>query len=123
VEELESNARMESFQNWYNIYYKEFEGKSNGKQQLEMWIMNQLKIKYHDNTMIGGCIGELLNDIISKLLENMQKRSKDNQRLHLTKSRPEKDMHSNRRVVGDYYVIQSDHAGKPIGWASYNVST
>ena len=88
VEELESNCTMENFQNWYNIYYKEFEVKSNGKKDAETRIMQDLNIMYHDNTTNGGCVGKMLSEVLSKLLENIQKQSRDKQRLHLTKSRP-----------------------------------
>jgi hypothetical protein len=127
VEELESNPKMESFQNWYSIYYEQFEKSSGGKKDAEYNIMSELKVRYHDNTMTGGCVGELLNEVISKLLETMQKRSKEKQGLRLTKSRPgaekEKDGSArNRRTKGDYFIIRSDPSHKMIDWHFFNVS-
>jgi hypothetical protein len=120
--ELESNPRMESFQNWYHIYYKDFEGKCNGKREGETRLMNDLNIVYHDYSLSGGCVGELLNEVMAKLLENLQKRSRDKQRLHLTKSRPGKELGNARRVSGDYFIIRSDGNGKNLGCDYYNVS-
>jgi hypothetical protein len=122
LEELESNPTMESFQRWYNIYYREWEVRSNGKKETEEKIMRELNVKYSDNTTSGGCIGELMGETVSKMLESVQKRSREKQQLHLTKSRPGKENGITRRMPGDYFIIRSDTSGKIIGWDSYNVS-
>jgi hypothetical protein len=120
MEELESNPRMSSFQNWYYIYYKDFEVKSSGKKDAESKIMNQLKIQYQDGSTTGGCVGELLNEVVSKLLENIQKRSRAKQQLHLTKSSPRGG--GSRRSNGTYYIIRSNGNGKMLEADEYNVS-
>ena len=47
LKELGSNARMESFQNWYNMCYKERETKMNGKQDAESNLLKELNIMTH----------------------------------------------------------------------------
>jgi hypothetical protein len=120
MEELESNPRMSNFQNWYYIYYKDFEVKSSGKKDAESKIMKELKITYPDGSTTRGCIGELLNEVISKLLENIQKRSRAKQQLHLTKSSPRGG--GSRRSNGTYYIIRSNENGKMVDADEYNVS-
>jgi hypothetical protein len=91
--------------------------------EAEVRIMCDLQLTYPDNSQSGGCIGELLTEVMSKLLENLQKRSRDKQCLHLTKSRPGKDLNKNgRRNIGDYFIVRSDKNHKIIGWDNYNVS-
>jgi hypothetical protein len=122
LEALESNPRMESFQNWYDIYYGQFEEKKTGKKEAESKIMMELNVKYHDNTTSGGCVAELLGEVMSKLLENVQKRSREKQRLHLTKSRPANEKKEARRDTGDYFIIHTDPKGKERASYSFNVS-
>jgi hypothetical protein len=121
--ELESNSKMESFQNWYKIFYEDYETKNGGKKDAERRIMEDLKIKYLDDTVSGGCVGDLLNEVIAKLVETMQKRSKEKQGIHLTKSRPEdKETGRTRRKDGDYFIIRSDSKKKMTDWYFFNVS-
>ena len=61
-------------------------------------------------------------EVMSKLLETIQKRSKDKQGLHLVKSRPGPETSTKRRVEGDYFIISSDSQNKMIGWSAFNVS-
>jgi hypothetical protein len=129
VRELETNPRMESFQNWYNICYKDREIKAHGKQDTETNLLKELKIQYHDQSLGGGCVGELLAEVQSKLIEQIQTRSRNTQCLHLVKSRPSgKDdlfkkttMNEKRRGVGMYYIIRSDSKGKIIDYTDFNV--
>jgi hypothetical protein len=122
LEVLESNCTMESFQNWYEIYYKDFDIKGTGKRDNEEIIMKDLKVRYNDGTTTEGCVGELLMEVMSKLLETIQKRSKDKQGLHLVKSRPGPETSTKRRVEGDYFIVSSDSQNKMIGWSAFNVS-
>jgi hypothetical protein len=124
LEELESNSTMRSFQNWFHIYYRDFDVRGSGKGEAEASIMNELKIRYKDGNVSGGCMGELFMDVLSKLLENVQKRSREKQGLHVTKSRPGKEsLGDKRRVSGDYFIIRSDKKKNVIDWTPFNVST
>jgi hypothetical protein len=126
--ELESNPRMESFQNWYNICYKETEIKSSGKRDAESKILKDLKVQYHDKTTVDGCVGIMLAEVMSKQLEYIQTRARTKMRLHLVKSRPsgaEKGggiPGGQRRGTGMYYIIESAKNGKMIEYTAYNVS-
>lgn len=86
--ELESNPRMENFQNWYNICYKDTEIKSAGKREAESKILKSLKVQYHDKTMVDGCVGVMLAEVMSKQLEYIQTHARNKMCLHLVKSRP-----------------------------------
>jgi hypothetical protein len=122
LEVLESNCTMESFQNWYAVYYKDFDIDATGKKDNEEIIMKDLKVQYQDGTVTEGCVGELLMEVMSKLLENIQKRSKDKQGLHVVKSRPGKEEEKKRRKVGDYFIVRSDRQNKIVDWSAFNVS-
>jgi hypothetical protein len=130
VEELESNSKMESFQNWYNVCYKENEIKGHAKLEAEGDIMKGLNLTYHDNTVSKGCVLELVSEVMSKMLEQIQSKSRYKQGLHLTKSRPSKKLEETnilskgtiRRDNGCYYIIRSDRMGRFLDFESYNVS-
>ena len=128
VQELESNSTMKSFQNWYNVCYKDTDVKRDGKAEAEAKIMKNLGIKYDDGSTSGGCVGELLSDQLNKQLEKIQTRSRNKQRLHLVKSRPAVAKAGKgrkpgaRRVAGEYYIVCSDSKNNPLEWHSFNVS-
>jgi hypothetical protein len=142
VEELESNSTMRNFQNWYNICYKETDCKMDGKTVAEARIMNDLKLKYTDETITGGCVGKLLSDLLNKELGKLQGRSRNKQRLHLVKSRPaavteggkskkrtaaandssKSRKNGVRRSAGEYFVVRSNGSGDPLDWTGFNVS-
>jgi hypothetical protein len=130
VQELESNSTMQNFQNWYTICYRDTDIKSAGKLDAETKIMNNLAIVYHDNTVTGGCVGDLLSEQINKQLGKIQNRSRNKQLLHLVKSRPQSSVRETpgmnrkpglRRTAGEYFVVRSDRSGKPVEWSGYNV--
>ena len=121
LDELDSNPRVSNFQNWYNICYRDTDVKSQGREIAEKKCMESMNIKYTDGTNSGGCVGELITDVHGKLMEQLQKRSKQKQNLHLVKSRPSRSL-SIRRKLGDYYVVRSDHStGRMIDFIQYNV--
>jgi hypothetical protein len=131
VKELESNSTMESFQNWYKVCYGDRDIKTGGKSEVEERIMKAVGVKYHDNTTTGGCVGELLSEVLSKQIEKIQSRSKSKQQLHLVKSKPPKSVKETfgmdkksaaRRKEGEYYIVRSDSQGRPIEFSGYNVS-
>jgi hypothetical protein len=130
LQELESNPRMESFLNWYNICYKDTDVKDTVRDCAEGSIMREIGLKYTDDTMTGGCIGELILETQLKLMEQINNRSKAKQRLHLVRSRPtnagkEEDggmRTSDRRKIGDFFIVRSDGKGKAVSWKSFNVS-
>lgn len=143
LEELESNSRMESFVNWYNICYKEMDARHNVRNTAESRIMQELGLTYtggggstSGSPTTGGCVGDLMLEIQGKLMEQMNNRSKAKQGLHLVKSRPtfsnvNKETNANmdgtkgnsRWNIGDFYVVKSDGEGKPIDWKAFNVSS
>lgn len=94
--------------------------------------MRELKIKYQDNTLSGGCLGDLFLAESSNLIETIVNRSRSKQNLHIVKSRPikgEEEQESGtiqargKRVVGDFYVVRSDpRNGKAICFKRFNVS-
>ena len=127
AQELESNATMESFQNWYNVCYKDTDVKSDGKSEAESKIMKALNLKYDDGSTTGGCVGDLLSEQLNKQLEKIQNRSRNKQRLHLVKSRPAvaKDngrKPGSRRTAGEYYIVRSDNQNNTLEWSAFNVS-
>jgi hypothetical protein len=130
TQELESNPKMESFQNWYNICYKDTEIKSSGKRDAETNILKELKVQYHDKTTVDGCVGVMLAEVMSKQLEYIQSRARTKMQLHLVKSRPsgrEREgmlrVGGPRRGTGMYYIIESSKTGKMIDYNEYNVSS
>jgi hypothetical protein len=125
--ELESNPRMESFLNWYNICYKDTDIKMNVRNGPEQDVMRVLKLKYHDDTTAGGCVGDLILEVQRKLMEQLNNRSRAKQSLHLVKSRPTFDdknrkSKNERRNLGDFYIVKSDKDGKAESWTVFNVS-
>jgi hypothetical protein len=133
LQELESNSKVESFVNWYNICYKENDtcGTSK-KREGEACMMRDLKIKYQDNTNTGGCLGELFLAECSNLIETIVSRSRTKQNLHIVKSRPIKgeeeyvfgqSHQKGKRAVGDFYVVRSNpRDGKAVTYRKFNVS-
>jgi hypothetical protein len=122
LKELECNPKMESFQNWYNVFYREMDMNGVGKKNIESELMKECNLMYHDGTVEGGCVGELVSVQISKEQEKIQSRSRSKQRLHLVKSYPGKDRKQNRRATGEYYIIHSAADGSIFGFEKYNVS-
>ena len=132
ITELGSNPKMESFQNWYGLCYKDTEMKGPGKHDAETSIMKEMNIQYFDMSKANGCLGKLLSYVASKEQETIQRKSKANQCLHLVKSQPKgKNLlaqvdksarNSTRRTGGDYYIVRSDSKGKAISHCKYNVS-
>jgi hypothetical protein len=127
LEELDSNPRMESFLNWYNICYKEMDARHNVRNAWEGQIMRELSLKYNDGSTIGGCVGDLLLETQGKLMEQLNNRSKAKQGLHLVKSRPtfKSDYTikpTTRRNIGDFYIVMSDLEGKSESCKQFNVS-
>ena len=50
---------MDSFQNWYNLCYKEGKNNRNVEFEYEVRMMLDLKVQYLDNTLVGRCVGDL----------------------------------------------------------------
>ena len=130
LKEMETNARMESFQNFYNLCYKEAEYNKNVKSEYESRMMLDLKVQYLDNTLVGGCVGDLVQKLTSEIVENIQFRSKSAQGLHVVKSKRKladdgknQLQGSSRRKPGDYYIVRSNPIGKVISYDCYNVRT
>jgi hypothetical protein len=123
IQELSSNATMENFQMWYALCYKDSESGADAKKEAEAALMKEMKITYHDNTMVDGCVGHLRVDTVSTLMERLQGKSKSKQCLHLVKSKPggESEMKGKRRGRGDYYVIRSGKNGKMLSISTHNV--
>jgi hypothetical protein len=127
MEELESNQRMESFVTWYNICYKDTDMKVDVHNQREQDLMRELKLKYHDDTTVGGCVGDLILELQRKLTEQLNNRSKARQGLGLVKSRPtfddkKKKNAKDRRKEGDFYIVKCDEQGRNESYKGYNVS-
>ena len=79
---------------------------------------HELKIS-RQHKLCGGCVGELMTEVHSKLMEQIQKRSKQKQDLHLVKCRPIRSAgavdldgtsRSTRQRLGDYYIARSNHS-------------
>ena len=72
---------------------------------------------------MGGCIGDIFGDLISKYQEQVQTKSKSKQSLNLVKSFPGKDVNGrkSRRREADYYVIHTGKDGE-IQFRKLNVS-
>lgn len=133
LQKLESNCQMESFVAWYNMCYKDSDSVgANKRKEGEAALMQELKIKYQDNTLSGGCLGDLFLAESSNLIETIVNRSRTKQNLHIVKSRPvkgEEEQDSGKvqargkRVAGDFYVVRSDQRnGKAICFKRFNVS-
>lgn len=123
LQELSSNSTMETFQTWYALCYKDSESGADAKKESEAAVMKEMKVQYHDNTMVDGCVGPLRVDTVSTLMERLQAKSKAKQWLHVVKSKPggESQMKGKRRERGDYYIIRSDKKGKMLSISTHNV--
>ena len=130
MKELESNPRMESFVRWYDICCKDTDVKNNVRNGYEKEIMDKINLKYHDDSTSGGCVGDLILEVQGKIMEQINNRSRSKQGLHLVKSKPifqktgEKGgmRTSERRNMGDFYIVRSDANGKAVSWKAFNVS-
>ena len=136
IEQLESNSKIESFQNWYRICYMENEKNSGAKEEAEAKLMRDLNIEYEDGSLTGGCLADLMEYVKGKFVEHLQSRSKGRQGLHVVKSRPNIIPEMNyfgqlvptsitakkRRGPGSYFVVHSDQSGNMVNYRSFNVS-
>jgi hypothetical protein len=123
LEELESNPKMENFVSWYNISIKDMDAKHGGKLGAEKEVMKELKLKYTDNTVTGGCVGDLFLEVRGSIMEHLNGRSKAKQGLHVVKSKPKQDNcgpNKVRRNNGDFCVVKSTSKGTSS--KSFNVS-